>query len=169
MTFYNTIDLDKTDKEQLSRIVQKIVSNPCCLSLQYKDSNSKGYHISLICLRECDICRVVFDDQKRLEMDSNRDIKFQNTLFSDKEPIHTNLKHLSDKCEACKKKGRITILNHKFLTGEEMINKLKEGKIKLPFTPLGKKTTMGAFIVGYEYFECPICKWFKFVKREYVQ
>jgi hypothetical protein len=166
MTFYNTIDLDKVDKQQLADIVSKITAKPCCLSLQYKDSSSKGYHISIVCSKQCDVCRMVFDDQKRFEMDSNRDIKFQNTLFTEKEPIHTNLRHISDKCDRCAKYGKVSTLNHKELSPDEMLKKLKDGKIKLPITIFGRKATVTAFIMGYDYFECPICRWFKFVKRK---
>lgn len=94
--FYNTIDLDNIDKQLLNRITEKIKQKNCCLSLQIKDSSSKGYHILLICSHDCEVCRMVFDDPKRFEMDSNRDLKFRNTLFTSKEYARGTLKQLAE-------------------------------------------------------------------------
>jgi hypothetical protein len=153
--FYNTIDLDLVTKEELEIIIEKIRSNDCCLTLQCKPSFSKGHHISMICSKKCDKCRLVFDDAKRFEMDSNRDLKYQNTLFDKKEYVHTNLKMLKHICERCEKYGNIQVLNKIDLTLEETAQKVKKGKIL--FAP-------ELVYLGYVYLECPICHWFKFLR-----
>jgi len=155
--FYNTIDLDKVDKQQLNAIVNKIQAKPCCLSLQYKDSSSKGYHISLICKKACEICRLVFDDQKRLEMDSNRDMKFRNTLFSSKEFVKGNLKTIEHSCERCAKYGNDQTLSRRVLSFNETLEIIKKGKVS-------KKWNAKLIYMGYDYLECPVCQWGKFVK-----
>ena len=166
MVYYNTIDLDHCDKPQLADIVKKISAHECCLSLSWKDSFSKGYHISITCIHKCDMCRLVFDDAKRFEMDNNRDEKFRNTLFTDKEYVRGNLKTVSNTCDRCLKYGNVVNLSIRQLTGEEMLQKLKDGKIKMPFIPFKKSTVINAFLMGYDFYECPTCKWFKFVNRQ---
>lgn len=166
MNYYNTLDIDNGDKYNLSLIIAKITKNKCCKNLEWKESATKGYHIKMICSKKCDVCRLVFDDMKRLEHDENREEKFRNVLFTEKEWIHPNdnfnKKHI---CEGkCKKEQLTSFMIYKELTPEQTKQKLKEGKIKLPFTPFGKKYTFGALCIGYDYFECSICGWFKFVK-----
>ena len=84
---YNTIDLDlnprlpDNDKYLLKRIIEKIVLCDSCLEIEYKDSNSKGYHIIFSCSRNCDLCRFVFDDAKRFMLDLRRPEWRQNILF----------------------------------------------------------------------------------------
>lgn len=165
MTFYNTIDLDKIDKEQLQTIINKIKQNKCLKDIQVKDSSSKGYHLLLTCNRECDVCRMVFDDQKRYEMDNNRDLKYQNTLFTSKEWVRGNLKQLSCSCDRCAKYGKIVNLELKEITGDDKCRKLEIGKIPKPYIILGHEIEKLkiAFMVGMDYYECPICGWFKFV------
>lgn len=167
MNYYNTIDLDKVDKESLQKIISKIKLNKCLKSLVCKDSSSKGYHLLLTCDRKCDMCRMVFDDQKRLEMDSNRDLKFQNTLFTSKEYVIGNIKHLNDLCDRCIKYGNSVTLIPKELSGEEMVKKLEDGKMKKPYVIMGHEiqNLKLAFLLGYDYLECPICGWGKFVKK----
>jgi hypothetical protein len=81
----NTIDLDKCSKDQLRRIISKIIMKECCLELDYADSNSKGYHIRLRCsIENCDICRLVFDDPKRFDIDSVMPLKYRDFLFQEK-------------------------------------------------------------------------------------
>jgi len=166
--YYNTIDLDKIDKEQLERIISKIKTNPCLKNIQVKDSSTKGYHLLLTCNRKCDICRIVFDDQKRLEMDNNRPLKLQNTLFTSKEPVQGNLKYLSQTCDRCAKYGKIVNLKPIELSGDEMVHKLDVGKMKKPYVVFGHEIAQlkTAFIFGYQYLECPECKWFKFIKKK---
>lgn len=158
MPYYNTIDLDKVDKNQLQVIIFKIKMQSCCLGLKYKDSSSKGYHILLTCKTQgCDKCRLVFDDQKRLEMDSNREEKFRNTLFTDKEFVRGNLKTINLICERCLKYGNHQTLSKRTLESvAETKKKLHDGKITL-WNP-------AIVYLTYNYFECPICHWFKFVQ-----
>lgn len=80
----NTLDLDKIDKEKLKHITDKIKQCKNLLSISVKDSNSKGYHAILICKIECDLCRFLFDDSKRYEIDFNKPAKFQNCMFEEK-------------------------------------------------------------------------------------
>lgn len=163
MTYYNTIDIDNGDKANLDRILNRISRNKCCIDINCKDSSNKGYHLILTCKVQCDICRLVFDDQKRLEMDNMRNEKFRNTLFSEKEYFKGNINKLKMKthyCERCKKFGITNEMEIKKLTLEETIEKLRIGKIKLPI--FAKKEFV---FLGYSYLECKECKWFKFVQN----
>jgi hypothetical protein len=161
--YFNTIDLDKIDKEELEHIKNKIQTFKCCKSVQSKDSSSKGYHLLIVCSKKCDLCRLMFDDQKRYSMDNQRDLKYQNTLFDSKEPLTANLKHL-DFCERCKPQK--VILQKINLSPEQMISKLEEKKIPKPYVIFGRESEMRkiAFLLGYMYMECPKCKWGKFKK-----
>lgn len=158
----NTLDLDNYTKEQLANLEKKIKQCPNCLNIMHKDSNSKGYHVTIICNKDCDNCRFVFDDQKRYEIDFGRDTKFQNTLFDEKEYFRGNMKKLKKRkihnCESCKKKG---IENQEMrmieIDLETVRQKMIYGKIKAP--PI-------FVFLEYVYLECPICRWFKFVKRK---
>jgi hypothetical protein len=156
--YYQNLDLDKINKEELKTIIEKIKKNPCCLSVNFKDSSTKGYHVSIICNKKCDICRFVFDDQKRYEIDLGRDEKFKNTTFTEKEYFRGNMKTLKHYCERCKTYGIPTqTLSKRDLTIDEVREKMKFGKIKnYPYQLV---------YLGYIYLECPICHWFKFVKK----
>lgn len=167
MVYYNSLDLDKVTKEELSVIVAKITIRKCCKAIQVKDSFSKGYHILLTCERECDICRLAFDDQKRLEMDSNRDRKFQNTLFDEKEYVSGNLRDLGKNPITDKKRKEIlsiecdncrSVMDLKELTIEEFEKKIWN---KIEKSKLWK---MNIMYLGYSVFVCPKCKWFKLIK-----
>lgn len=87
---YNTIDLDihpnfiNNGKEILKKITDFITSCELCIRIQIKDSNSKGYHILFFCKKECDICRLLFDDSKRFMMDYDRFKERQNVMFDAK-------------------------------------------------------------------------------------
>lgn len=161
MIYYNTLDLDKTTKEQLQIIENKIKKCKYCLNVIHKDSSTKGYHILISCRINCDTCRFVFDDAKRYEIDFKRESKFQNTLFEKKEFFRGNMKTLKKKknrflCENCQKRGvQNQELNEIVLDLEQVRQKMIYGKIKAP--PM-------LVYLGYRYFECPICRWFKFIK-----
>jgi hypothetical protein len=69
-------------------------------------------------------------------------------------------------CESCEKKGVTTQLTEKTLTYPQTMQKLCDGQIKIPAQYIfGKKVILKAFYLGYTYFECPKCGWFKFVKN----
>ena len=77
-----TIDLDFCDKENLRRIVLRILNLPCCYSIDVKHSFSKGYHLIVTCKNtSCDFCRFVFDDANRYSMDRIRRTEEQNVLW----------------------------------------------------------------------------------------
>jgi hypothetical protein len=81
----NTLDLDYTTKEELERIINKIKRNDCCKYIEYKESNSKGFHVTITCLlNNCDVCRLVFDEDKRFAIDSVRPKAFRDYFFDDK-------------------------------------------------------------------------------------
>jgi len=85
----NTIDFDNNDKELISRIIHKIVTygskNHCLFSFETKISQHKGVTIILKCSKECDLCRFIFDDVLRYEMDSKRPQYKQNVVWERKE------------------------------------------------------------------------------------
>ncbi len=156
--YYQNIDLDKCDKEQLESIIAKVRKQPCCLKIDYKDSSSKGYHIMMICSKVCDTCRFVFDDAKRYEIDFGRDEKFKNTTFTEKEWFRGNMNTIKEKCDRCAKYGNHVTMSKRELEIDEVKEKMKIGKIHgYPY-----QIVYLAFI----YFECPICHWFKFVKKK---
>lgn len=80
----NTLDLDRIDKEEFDRILKKINNNSCCKKTEWRYSNSKGYHVIIECLKECDVCRLVFDDDKRFAVDSVMPLRLRDFLFSEK-------------------------------------------------------------------------------------
>jgi hypothetical protein len=158
-TYCNTLDLDNITKQQLQDIETKIKSNKCCLKCEHKDSNSKGYHVMILCNKQgCDLCRIVFDDQRRLEAEHDRKDIFKNVLFEKKEYCRgkKNLTQLD--CERCAKYGTITPLNKKEITLEEVRKKCKIGQIPENYPPT-------LIYLGYDFYYCPICNWFKFVKK----
>lgn len=158
--YYQSIDLDETNKEQLNTIVTKIRNNVCCLKVDYKSSNSKGYHIFIMCAKHCDLCRFVFDDQRRFEKDTNREEKFRNVTFTEKEYFKGKGRNMKiPKCEHCKKYGNENQqMQKKELEIEEVKTKMKIGKI------FGYPYTVVYMI--FDYFECPICHWFIFKKKQ---
>jgi len=83
---YQTCDLDNVTHEQMHRIVAKILSLPCCQSVSTSPSQLKGYHLFIFCKGDgsCELCRQVFDDQKRYERDARRPVKWRNVLFTSK-------------------------------------------------------------------------------------
>lgn len=158
MEYRQSLDLDKCDKEQLNEIVKKIKLNPCCKSINIKDSCSKGYHIFLVCSKKCDICRFVFDDMKRYEIDFNREEKFKNIAFNEKEYFTGNLTTIKHSCERCKRFNINITMSKRELEIQEIRKKLIIGKINdIPYQLV---------YLAYDYFECPICHWFKFIKKK---
>lgn len=92
---YNTLDLDKDyhrfiltscSKDFLNYVVNKITYYGkkwgCLAKIEWEDSCRKGYHVKLWCLKNCDLCRFVFDDFERYRRDINRRLLYQNVLFS---------------------------------------------------------------------------------------
>jgi hypothetical protein len=87
----NTVDVDfYTEKfSAIERIVKKILSCPHLFSFEMRFSPSlNGYHLEFWCLKKCDLCRLVFDDQTRFSADiTNRPTSEQNVLFFQKQKI----------------------------------------------------------------------------------
>jgi len=90
MIWINTIDLDKPyprwktgfPKPLLNKIIYKISKCKYLKEIQVRDSRNKGYHIILYCKRDCDLCRLVFDDQDRYARDLFRKPITRNVLFT---------------------------------------------------------------------------------------
>ncbi len=82
-TNYQTIDLDLIDKNTLKHIIEKIKKRKCCKQIQVRDT-FKGYHIIISCKKDCDECRMVFDDQKRYYYDQYRPKHLRNILWTEK-------------------------------------------------------------------------------------
>ena len=89
--FHNSLDLDwleghqqeslSCSKEQVQHIINKIVKCKYCVTLSYTLSNYKGYHVEFYCTKQCDLCRLQFDDIRRYEEDLNRLPQFRNLIF----------------------------------------------------------------------------------------
>jgi hypothetical protein len=90
---FNTIDLDGTkifpmNKDSAQRIIDKICLCKNLIKIQLKPSCSKGYHVLMLCSKDCDLCRLLYDDQKRFSIDLNiRKPEFRNLLWDKKEPL----------------------------------------------------------------------------------
>lgn len=81
--YYQTIDLDGIDKIELARIIGKIFRLKCNKTIEVRDTY-KGYHLIIYCYRDCDLCRLVFDDQDRYTMDLRRPRHLRNILWTEK-------------------------------------------------------------------------------------
>lgn len=94
--FRKTLDIDLTskwsrfkpkDKEFMLKMIYKITNCPFCSHLKINQSSFKGYHITLFCKKDCDICRLCYDDTRRLAYDLSRPKYARNILFEKKERI----------------------------------------------------------------------------------
>lgn len=79
--FKSTLDLDLVDKVFLNHALYRI-SKCKFLHLVHYRHTFKGFHVILLCRRECDICRIVFDDQARFARDLLRPKHTRNVLFN---------------------------------------------------------------------------------------
>ena len=87
--FRITLDIDTNNKEFIKRVLEKIIKSCKFLSnFNVRHSAFKGFHIVLFCERKCDICRMVYDDFRRLAYDLNRPEYARDILFS--EEIYPN-------------------------------------------------------------------------------
>jgi hypothetical protein len=154
--YFNTLDIDTNDKEKIDRIMEKIKSNPCCYSIHSKPSSTKGVHIIFRCVKKCDVCRLVFDDMKRYEIDFNREEKFKNVVFTDKEFFRGNMNTIKESCDRCRLHNKNITLTKRDLTYKQVVAKMIKGKMT-SYEPT-------LIYMEYIYLECPICGWFKFVK-----
>jgi len=70
-SYVKTLDLDNVSEEELKRILFKISRLKCAREIWYRMSSSmNGYHVKIRCANpDCYICRLVFDDERRLKYD----------------------------------------------------------------------------------------------------
>ena len=96
LLFRTTLDIDFTskwsrlkpkDKEFIKKIIDKISECPFLFQLKFRLSSSKGCHIELFCNKNCDICRLCYDDDRRFSYDQNRPEWARNILFDAIEDI----------------------------------------------------------------------------------
>ena len=87
MDYRTTLDIDTNDKEFTERMLAKIATCKHLIYLKIKESPCKGYHITILCDKECDMCRLCFDDERRFYFDSFRPEWAKNILFDKKEII----------------------------------------------------------------------------------
>lgn len=94
--FRTTLDVDliskwsrfkPLDEEYLDNMVNKIAKCQFFYDMVIKPSSFKGFHITIFCSRKCDICRLCYDDTKRIAYDSARPEYARNILFETKEKI----------------------------------------------------------------------------------
>lgn len=86
---YNTLDIDTNNKEDLMRILNKICDCEFLQKLTFDFSLQKGVHLKMFCDKEkCEICRLVFDDQRRMGFDCYRPIFSRNVMFDEKDFFH---------------------------------------------------------------------------------
>jgi hypothetical protein len=93
LNYYNTLDIDfdeipdinlSCSKKKIDKIFLKILKCPDCCGIIKEYSNKKGYHLRFYCRKECDICRLVFDDYIRFNADLTRNHVFTNIIFDTK-------------------------------------------------------------------------------------
>lgn len=84
----NTLDIDSGDIDNITMIICKI------LECKTRDKSFvavkhtlKGYHVIFYCTTNCDMCRLVFDDQTRYSRDLERPEYSRNVLFTEKRYI----------------------------------------------------------------------------------
>lgn len=82
----NTIDIDNTSTKNLLRVLAKIKRCKFLDSVSVEPSLN-GFHVTLWCLKDCDLCRFVFDDQFRYMWDFERPEFSRNVLFDIKIPL----------------------------------------------------------------------------------
>lgn len=81
----NTIDFDFNDKKLISKVLGKIWNCDNLFSCKCEMSQHKGCTITLNCRIDCDLCRFVFDDEIRYNIDSQRLKRHQNIVWDKKE------------------------------------------------------------------------------------
>ncbi len=81
---YNTLDIDTTERERVNQIIGKIMQCPYLDDLEVEPSFQKGVHVKMWCMKECEMCRLVFDDEIRYAYDQYRPKYSQNVLFNEK-------------------------------------------------------------------------------------
>jgi len=92
--FYNSIDLDydipnfelglTCSKELADKILNKIVKCKYCVVASKSLSNYKGWHIEFYCTKKCCVCRLQFDDFRRMYMDDDRPKDCRNLIWDKK-------------------------------------------------------------------------------------
>lgn len=85
----NTIDFDYYrrygfDNALFNRMLEKIMWCKHLLYIGVKPSLN-GWHVTMLCDTDCDICRLVFDDPVRYAKDLMRPEYSRNVLFTRKE------------------------------------------------------------------------------------
>lgn len=96
MIYRKALDIDLTskwsrfrpkDNEFLNRMIDKILMCKHLVKLEKTPSSFKGFHLILFCNKDCDICRLCYDDTRHLAYDMNRPEWARNILFQSKEKI----------------------------------------------------------------------------------
>jgi DNA-binding Lrp family transcriptional regulator len=81
----NTLDLDFNDKEKMRIIIEKIRRCKYAKAVYMRESAStNGFHIKIYCSIVCDICRIVFDDPRRMFFENVNEGKRRNCLWDEK-------------------------------------------------------------------------------------
>ena len=71
--------------EEVEYILNKLQNCPFCVNFKVKVSPSlNGYHVTMYCRKQCDLCRFVFDDPVRFARDCEREIETRNVLWDRK-------------------------------------------------------------------------------------
>jgi hypothetical protein len=88
--FYNYF-LTFNQQTLTQRILNKILKCPDLKKLEWRYSSSgNGIHVRLICLKKCCICRMAFDDQKRLMYDVHYRRSFEQNVLWNKKAVQKN-------------------------------------------------------------------------------
>lgn len=80
----NTLDLDRISLEDMYYTIEKIMRCKDLRLLETINDTHKGYHLTLWCKENCDLCRFVFDDPERFSRDLKREVHTRDVLFNEK-------------------------------------------------------------------------------------
>lgn len=81
----NTLDLDFNDKDRIADIYAKVGVCPDRSILVASPSASlNGWHFRIVCKKDCDLCRLVFDDAERYSRDLRRPLRTRDVLWNKK-------------------------------------------------------------------------------------
>lgn len=94
--FRKVLDIDFTSKysnkpilgkDHIIKIFSKLLLCKNFDHLKFFWSSFKGCHIILFCKKNCDICRMCYDDDKHFNFDEKRPEYARNIVFDKKEKV----------------------------------------------------------------------------------
>jgi hypothetical protein len=91
----NTIDWDFDSATII--VLRKILKCKYLFELTLQRSSNKNFHFILLCNKNCEKCRKLYDDLVRYEKDKNRPDYAENVLFEKKRLFSIAIELLKDR------------------------------------------------------------------------